>query len=98
MPAVPGRFTGPSMHKWGHMRLRALLNREPPFPAAFRGAALAAQFSSLGSLDDKWLGGEFRDSLAAGRCEAGGGGGDGSGGWVERTQRMVLGSGRAMDE
>lgn len=61
------------MHKWGHMRLRALLNREPPFPEAFRQAPLAAQYSSLGSLDDAWLTGELRASLAAGRCGDGGG-------------------------
>lgn len=42
------------MHQWGHLRLRALLNREAPFPAAFAGAPLAAQFSSLGSLDEPW--------------------------------------------
>lgn len=38
----------------GHMRLRAILNREPAFPSAFKGAPVIAQFSSLGSIDDKW--------------------------------------------
>lgn len=38
----------------GHMRLRAILNREPPFPSAFKGAPVIAQFSSLGSIEDKW--------------------------------------------
>jgi hypothetical protein len=61
------------MHKWGHMRLRGLLGREPPFPDEFRGAPIAAQFSSMGSFKDNWLSGEFRASLVAGRC------GDGSG-------------------
>jgi hypothetical protein len=72
--AVPGKHTGADMHKWGHLRLRATLNREPPFPSAFRGAPLAAQYSSLGSLDDKWLTEEFKVSLAAGRCGGGNGG------------------------
>jgi tyrosyl-DNA phosphodiesterase-1 len=62
------------MHKWGHLRLRAALNREAPFPNAFRGAPLAAQYSSLGSLDDMWLTEEFKVSLAAGRCGGGNGG------------------------
>ena len=59
------------MHKWGHLRLRAILNREPPFPTAFRGAPLAAQFSSLGSFDERWLTEEFGASMAAGRCGGG---------------------------
>ncbi|PRW59620.1 tyrosyl-DNA phosphodiesterase 1 [Chlorella sorokiniana] len=70
--SVPGYHTGSSMHKWGHMRLRAILNREPPFPSAFKGAPVVAQFSSLGSIEDKWLREEFLVSLSAGRS------GDGS--------------------
>lgn len=38
----------------GHMRLRAILNREPPFPSDFKGAPIIAQFSSLGSIEEKW--------------------------------------------
>lgn len=54
------------------MRLRACLNKEE-FPSGSAGSPLVAQFSSLGSLDEKWLGGEFTASLSAGR----GGGGEG---------------------
>ncbi|KAI3435989.1 hypothetical protein D9Q98_002047 [Chlorella vulgaris] len=71
--SVPGYHLGSAeMLKWGHPRLRALLNREPPFPPAFNGAPLVAQYSSMGSVDEAWLTGEFRESLAAGRCGDGG--------------------------
>ena len=59
------------MNKWGHMRLRALLAAET-FPSGMRGAPLAAQFSSMGSLDDKWVQQEFLPTLSAGRAEGGG--------------------------
>ena len=63
------------------MRLRAALNREE-FGVQFAGAPLFAQFSSLGSLDARWVEEEFRVSLSAGRhsggehvrCRAGWGG------------------------
>lgn len=54
---MPGYHKGADMHKWGHLRLRAILNREPPFPAAFKGAPIAAQFSSLGSIKEDWWAG-----------------------------------------
>lgn len=63
---------GDRLHSWGHLRLRACLGKEE-FPAAFAGAPLVAQFSSLGSLDAKWLEGEFRASLSAGRAPGGAG-------------------------
>ncbi|KAL4859226.1 Acyl-coenzyme A oxidase [Chlorella vulgaris] len=66
---MPGYHQGSAeMMKWGHPRLRALLNSDPPFPPAFKGAPLVAQYSSMGSVDEAWLTGEFRESLAAGRC------------------------------
>lgn len=68
--SVPGYHSGPRLHQWGHMRLRGCLSQED-FPSKFTGAPLAAQFSSLGSLDQKWLEGEFRASMSAGRCNAG---------------------------
>ncbi len=58
------------LHSWGHMRVRGCLSKEA-FPASFAGAPLAAQFSSLGSLDEGWLGQEFVGSLSAGRCDGG---------------------------
>jgi Tyrosyl-DNA phosphodiesterase len=62
--------TGADVHRYGHMQLRALLHRQQPFPEHFRGAPLVCQFSSIGSLDEKWLLREFGASLSAGRCEA----------------------------
>lgn len=54
----------------GHMRLRAILNREPPFPSAFKGAPVIAQFSSLGSIEDKWCASPRPSCgyLSVGRC------------------------------
>eukprot|EP00891_Asterochloris_glomerata_P007719 jgi/Astpho2/7719/Aster-x1444 len=51
----------------GHMRIRELLQRER-FSRTFERAELLAQFSSLGSLNDKWLHEEFVGSLSAGKC------------------------------
>ena len=42
------------MRKYGHMRVRALLEREV-FPGAMRAAPLAWQFSSLGSIGADWV-------------------------------------------
>ena len=72
----PGSFklpvlAGPALKKYGHLRVQALLARER-FPPHFKGAPLLAQFSSLGSLDDKWLTQEFRGSLCAGQTTSGG--------------------------
>ena len=67
---MPGRHKGADLHKWGHIRMRAVLCQEA-FPARFRGAPLAAQMSSLGLLNERWLVREFRYSLAAGLCEGG---------------------------
>ncbi len=62
---------GPALKKYGHLRVQALLARET-FPAHFQGAPLVAQFSSLGSLDERWLSNEFRVSLSAGLSSSGG--------------------------
>ncbi|KAL0031162.1 hypothetical protein WJX77_006853 [Trebouxia sp. C0004] len=67
----PGYHSGPALKKYGHLRVQALLARET-FPAHFQGAPLVAQFSSLGSLDERWLSKEFRVSLSAGLSSAGG--------------------------
>ena len=42
------------MHKYGHMKVRALLRRYGVDPK-FSGTPLVAQFSSIGSLHVKWL-------------------------------------------
>eukprot|EP00887_Chlorella_sp_A99_P006577 scaffold3.g6577.t1 len=64
--SVPGTHAGAAMRAWGHLRLREVLGREPELGAEFAGAPLFAQYTSVGSLTDKWLTGEFAASLAAG--------------------------------
>ena len=63
--SVPGRHTGQNLSWNGHMRARTLLARSC-FPAAFAGAPLTLQFSSIGSLTEKWLQGELADSFSRG--------------------------------
>lgn len=57
------------MRKYGHMRVRDLLKREE-FSAEFRHAPLVAQFSSMGSINPKWLE-EFQASFSQGSCRDG---------------------------
>ena len=57
------------MHKVGHLRVRRLLQQRT-FPAAFEGAPLVAQYSSVGSPSEPWLA-EFGSSLSAGRSSSG---------------------------
>lgn len=66
------RTPGDALRRWGHPRVAGLLRGAgPAFDDAFRGAPLAYQFSSLGSLSAKWLA-EFRASLSAGTARDGG--------------------------
>lgn len=62
---------GPALRTYGHLRVQSLLAREK-FPSHFQRAPLIAQFSSLGSLDERWLTNEFRGSLSAGLTSSGG--------------------------
>ena len=57
-------FTGADMKKYGHMRVRELLRGET-FPSNFQHAPLVAQFSSMGSVNTKWLE-ELQHSFAQG--------------------------------
>ena len=59
-------FTGADMKRYGHMRVRELLRREA-FPGDFQHAPLVAQFSSMGSVNTKWLE-EIQHSFAQGSC------------------------------
>ncbi|KAL1205929.1 Tyrosyl-DNA phosphodiesterase 1 [Cardamine amara subsp. amara] len=65
--SVPGYHTGLNLRKWGHMKLRTIL-QESIFDREFRRSPLVYQFSSLGSLDEKWLA-EFGASLSSGITE-----------------------------
>ncbi|XVF87675.1 hypothetical protein PTKIN_Ptkin18bG0139600 [Pterospermum kingtungense] len=65
--SVPGYHTGSNMKKWGHMKLRSVL-QECIFDKEFQRAPLVYQFSSLGSLDEKWMA-ELASSMSSGYSE-----------------------------
>lgn len=65
--SVPGYHTGSNLKKWGHMKLRTVL-QECTFDQDFKNSPLAYQFSSLGSLDEKWLA-ELTSSMSSGFSE-----------------------------
>eukprot|EP00112_Aurelia_sp_Birch-Aquarium-sp1_P011572 Seg2431.4 transcript_id=Seg2431.4/GoldUCD/mRNA.D3Y31 product="Tyrosyl-DNA phosphodiesterase 1" protein_id=Seg2431.4/GoldUCD/D3Y31 len=69
--SVPGRHTGMDKCKWGHLRLRDLLQQIGPKLSSVGGDwPVVAQFSSIGSLgadEHKWLYAEWLQSLSAGR-------------------------------
>lgn len=62
--SVPGYHMGPNLKKWGHMKLRTVL-QECIFDKEFCKSPLIYQFSSLGSLDEKWLA-ELAFSMSSG--------------------------------
>ncbi|KAI7804456.1 tyrosyl-DNA phosphodiesterase 1 [Triplophysa rosa] len=71
--STPGRYQGPAMEKWGHLRLRKLLSEHTrPIPNEERWAVIG-QFSSIGSMGldkTKWLAAEFQHTLTTlGRAE-----------------------------
>ncbi|XP_061602938.1 tyrosyl-DNA phosphodiesterase 1 [Cololabis saira] len=63
----PGRYVGPDMERWGHLRLRKLLrDHTNPLPGEERWPVIG-QFSSIGSMGpdkSKWLCGEFQRTLS----------------------------------
>ncbi|XP_027361212.1 tyrosyl-DNA phosphodiesterase 1 isoform X4 [Abrus precatorius] len=65
--SVPGYHSGAGLKKWGHMKLRSLL-QECTFDEKFKKSPLVYQFSSLGSLDEKWMA-ELASSMSAGISE-----------------------------
>nr|XP_015646620.1 tyrosyl-DNA phosphodiesterase 1 [Oryza sativa Japonica Group] len=67
--SVPGYHVGPNIKKWGHMKLRSVLEG-CTFEQQFCKAPMIYQFSSLGSLDEKWMS-EFAFSLSAGKSDNG---------------------------
>ncbi|XP_021766943.1 tyrosyl-DNA phosphodiesterase 1-like isoform X1 [Chenopodium quinoa] len=62
--SVPGYHSGSSLKKWGHMKLRSILE-QCTFDDEFKKSPLIYQFSSLGSLDEKWMT-ELRTSMSSG--------------------------------
>lgn len=67
--SVPGVHRGFSKTHFGHARLRELLLREK-IPASRSKSVAICQFSSLGSIQQKWLDEEFKETLfsSAERC------------------------------
>ncbi|KAJ9689606.1 hypothetical protein PVL29_012348 [Vitis rotundifolia] len=65
--SVPGYHTGSNLKKWGHMKLCSVL-QECIFDKEFQKSPLAYQFSSLGSLDEKWMT-ELASSMSSGSCD-----------------------------
>lgn len=62
--SVPGYHRGGQRDRYGHMRLRGILSRQR-WPTEFKESDLVCQFSSLGSIDEKWLKSEFTESMAS---------------------------------
>lgn len=62
--SVPGIHKGPDRNYFGHARLRQLLHEEDIEPDNGSSVAIC-QFSSLGSIQQKWLDEEFHDTLFA---------------------------------
>ncbi|XP_052009714.1 tyrosyl-DNA phosphodiesterase 1 isoform X2 [Xyrauchen texanus] len=64
--STPGRYQGPAMEKWGHLRLRKLLS-EHTWPLQNEEQwPVIGQFSSIGSMGldkTKWLAAEFQQTL-----------------------------------
>ncbi|VFQ81701.1 unnamed protein product [Cuscuta campestris] len=65
--SVPGYHSGLSLKRWGHMKLRTVL-QECTFSKEFEKSPLVYQFSSLGSLDEKWMT-ELATSMSAGMSD-----------------------------
>lgn len=71
--STPGRYQGPAMEKWGHLRLRKLLSEHTrPIQNEERWPVIG-QFSSIGSMGldkTKWLAAEFQHTMTTlGRAE-----------------------------
>lgn len=62
--SVPGYHTGSNLKRWGHMKLRSIL-QDCVFGKQFQNSPLVYQFSSLGSLDEKWMN-ELASSMSSG--------------------------------
>ncbi|QDZ25463.1 tyrosyl-DNA phosphodiesterase [Chloropicon primus] len=69
--SVPGYHKANTINLYGHMKLRRVLSQET-FKYCFSGSPLICQYSSVGSLDRKWVQEEFVTSLSAGRLSGSG--------------------------
>ncbi|XP_002736713.2 tyrosyl-DNA phosphodiesterase 1-like [Saccoglossus kowalevskii] len=65
--SVPGRHTGASKMKWGHLKLRKVLQEHGPDGSTVKDWPVIGQFSSVGSLGsgpENWLSSEWLESLS----------------------------------
>eukprot|EP00794_Sanderia_malayensis_P003741 gene3741-4263_t len=69
--SVPGRHSGSTKRKWGHLRLRDMLEKmDPDLARVSSDWPVIGQFSSIGSLGmdhHKWLCSEWLQSLSSGQ-------------------------------
>lgn len=63
IPSVPGYHRGDEINKFGHMKLRKTVREMSRI--RFDNAAVVCQFSSMASLNEKWLQKEFGASATA---------------------------------
>lgn len=62
--SVPGSHTNRNFSKWGHLKLRSILEQDASI-SQFVDSRIAINYSSTGSFNEKWLR-EFHESLTAG--------------------------------
>ncbi|CAN9506864.1 unnamed protein product [Ophioblennius macclurei] len=65
--STPGRYVGPDMERWGHLRLRKLLSEHTDLIPDEDKWPVIGQFSSIGSMGldkSKWLMREFQRTLS----------------------------------
>ena len=73
MGSVPGRHTT-DKYKWGHLKLRKVLQDHGPSFTTVKTWPVIGQFSSIGSMGaskDQWLCGEWLESLSAAKSVVG---------------------------
>jgi tyrosyl-DNA phosphodiesterase 1 len=70
VPSAASEFSGAQMKNYGYLKLKSCLEKESGgFPSSFKGAPIACQYSSIGSLTTKWLA-SFIESLSAGKISS----------------------------
>lgn len=62
--SVPGYHSKGSLNKYGHMKVRHWLSKEPPLENQHKISPVIAQASSIGSLTCAWLDSEFAVSFS----------------------------------
>ena len=66
--SVPGYHRNDDIKKWGHMRLRALLEE---IPIASKFDTVVCQYSSMGTVNEKWIRQNWLPSVSAAACGLG---------------------------